>query len=228
MTTSDLAARIRLRADAAGLPVTDRVVAGLGAYYAELCRWNAAINLTALRLESEGTDDSIDKLLIEPLAGAAYLPEGTASLIDVGSGGGSPAIPLKLVRPDLAFCMVESRRKKAVFLRRVSRQLGLEGVSVEQAWLQDLSRRPELEHEFAVASLRAVRITEELVQSLAVLLKPNSPVLYFAAGGSSSWELAPFFSKVLDVPLLAATKSRLVVFRSANVSRETVQGSGSA
>jgi 16S rRNA (guanine527-N7)-methyltransferase len=167
-------------------------------------------------------------LLIEPIAAAAYVPEGAGSLIDVGSGGGSPAIPLKLVRPNLALCMVESRQKKAVFLRRVSRQLGLPRVSVEQAWLQDLSHRPELKHKFAVASLRAVRLTEELARSLAVLLKPNSPVLYFAAGGSSFGELAPFLRIVLDVPLLAATKSRLVVFRSATVSRETIQGSGSA
>ena len=68
-------------------------------------------------------DETFDRLLIEPLIASRYLPSTDCSVIDVGSGGGSPAIPLKLAMPGISLRMVESKTRKAAFLREAVRRL---------------------------------------------------------------------------------------------------------
>ena len=87
----ETAERLRDRARAHGIPVPLPIEARLVAYFDLLTRWNAKINLTALT----DTDAAIDRLLLEPLAAAPSLPS-QLDLLDLGSGGGSPAIPLAL------------------------------------------------------------------------------------------------------------------------------------
>ena len=84
-------------------------------YLELLWKWNRKINLTAI-LEPEM---AIDRLLLEPLAAAAHLPAG-GMLADLGSGGGSPAIPLALALSPSKLLMVESRSRKASFLREAA------------------------------------------------------------------------------------------------------------
>lgn len=217
MTSSELLDRIRQRAAAAGVSVPPSLAQTLAAYYAELDRWNRAINLTALPLEAPGTDESVDKLLIEPVAAATCLPQGPCAVLDVGSGGGSPAIPLKLVRPDIELWMVEVRQKKAVFLKQVSRQLGLSGVVIEQAWLDDLSRRLDVSHRFAAATVRAVRFDADLARALTLVLAPAGMVLYFSAGDVPPPAPESGLSYVKDVPLIAGTNSRLILLQRASI-----------
>jgi 16S rRNA (guanine527-N7)-methyltransferase len=83
-----------------------------------LFRWNRKINLTALT----GVDDAIDRLLLEPLIAARYLPSRPGRLIDLGSGGGSPGIPLALATGS-EVTLVESKARKAAFLREAIRTL---------------------------------------------------------------------------------------------------------
>ncbi len=64
--------------------------------------------------------------------------------MDVGSGGGSPAIPLKLAVPRLRLTMVEAKARKSAFLREAVRHLGLEQRSVETARYEELLARPDL------------------------------------------------------------------------------------
>src|SRR5688572_28163926 len=99
-----LAARLSERAAMAGLTLDDPLRPALLAYYEVLRRWNAKVNLTALT----DTDEAIDRLLLEPVAAARYLEQGSR-LIDLGSGGGSPAIPLALALRSPQLVMVESR-----------------------------------------------------------------------------------------------------------------------
>ena len=73
----------------------------LEAYFRLLAHWNAKINLTALPLDPP-TDETLDRLLVEPLAAARQIRRcAAASGSTSGSGGGSPAIPLKIARPAL-------------------------------------------------------------------------------------------------------------------------------
>ena len=98
MTSREFADRLHRRARKAGIPLPDGVSDRLEAYYRLLESWNAKINLTALDL-ANGPDSTIDRLLVEPLSAARYLPE-RARVIDVGSGGGSPGKPSR--RPAIA------------------------------------------------------------------------------------------------------------------------------
>ena len=76
------------------------------------------------------------------------MPAKASTAIDIGSGGGSPAIPLTLAAPRLHMRMVESKTRKAVFLREVIRTLGLGRAEVDTSRFEELLTRPEL-HEGA-------------------------------------------------------------------------------
>ena len=102
MANREFRDRLKRRAKAAGITIEAALAESLEAYYQLLTKWNARINLTAFRLTPAGEDDAIDRLLIEPVVAARYLPENAKTLLDAGSGGGSPAIPLKLAAPQLA------------------------------------------------------------------------------------------------------------------------------
>ena len=112
------------RASRAGIIVSHGVCEQLEAYFRLLTLWNQRINLTALPL-SPPTDETFDRLLIEPLAAARFAAEPPQAWFDLGSGGGSPAIPFKIAHPSARLTMVESKTKKAAFLREAIRVLGL-------------------------------------------------------------------------------------------------------
>src|SRR5262245_60756251 len=98
---------------------------GLTAYFELLRKWNRKIALTSLPVEDAG-DEAIDRLLIEPVVASKFLIQQRGSALDIGSGGGSPAIPLKLACPGLSLRMVESKTRKAAFLRETVRTLELD------------------------------------------------------------------------------------------------------
>ena len=127
MANREFRERLKRRAKAVDLSIDVALAEQLEGYYQLLAKWNAKINLTSFRLTSSGEDDAIDRLLIEPVVAARYVPESARTLLDVGSGGGSPAIPLKLANPKLQLRMVEIKTRKAVFLREAIRTLGLRG-----------------------------------------------------------------------------------------------------
>jgi 16S rRNA (guanine527-N7)-methyltransferase len=98
----DFSTRLIRRAARAGLALNDDLTERLAAFHALLSRWNQKINLTSLA----DPDESIDRLILEPLLAARHVPVTATRLMDVGSGGGSPAIPLKLALPHLQLTMV--------------------------------------------------------------------------------------------------------------------------
>jgi 16S rRNA (guanine527-N7)-methyltransferase len=123
---------IAARAVRAGVEVTDDQLSTLGGYIGLLTEWNRRLNLTALSLEPL-SDEAIDRLLIEPIIAARTIRQSDRRAIDIGSGGGSPAIPLKVMAPWIDMVLVESKVRKAAFLREAVRELGLAGVEVENA-----------------------------------------------------------------------------------------------
>src|SRR5712691_5594844 len=126
MTSGDFQAQLTKRAALAEIALFPKLAAQLEAYYRLLTRWNSSVNLTALPLNPL-TDQSIDRLLIEPVAAARFCSRDSPVWLDLGSGSGSPAIPLTLVKPAGWLTMVESRERKAAFLREAVRALRLEG-----------------------------------------------------------------------------------------------------
>ena len=186
MREERVAEAIIRRASLAGVGVSSPTAASLAAYLALLARWNRTINLTALEV-SPPSDVAIDRLIVEPLAAAALLRDADRSVVDIGSGGGSPAIPLKIVRPDLRFVLVEMKVRKSAFLREAIRHLSLRDIDVETTRVEELAGRDAMRERFDVATLRAVRADRGVSSAIHQLLGPGGRLLWF--GGAP--EIAP-------------------------------------
>lgn len=124
---SELSAQ-RLAEAIAGLPAVPPLAASayarMGAHWTLLQRWNRRANLTAVSEAGEAAA----LLYGDSLAACGVLPAGRC--VDVGSGGGFPGIPLAIARPDVSFCLLEPRRKRASFLRVAVQELDLANVRV--------------------------------------------------------------------------------------------------
>lgn len=180
MTGRAFQERLRKRAVKAGVTVHAELADKLQQYFDLLARWNAKINLTAFDLV-DPKDEALDRLLIEPLIAARLVAEGQRSVIDIGSGSGSPAIPFHLAAPATALTMVESKTRKAVFLREASRHLGLT-TTVESARFEALLTRPELHERFDVMTIRAVRVEPSTLVTLQAFLRRGGELFWFLGG----------------------------------------------
>jgi len=206
----DFRTRLAKRASKAGLFLTDDLSTRLIAYYELLSRWNRKINLTAL----DNADQAIDRLLLEPVVATKQFPAPDASVMDVGSGGGSPAIPMKLAMPASKLTMVEVKARKSAFLREAVRSLGLENTSVETSRYEELLARPELHEAFGVLSVRAVRVEIRTLFTLQAFVKPGGLIFLFRGpSGPDAPELVPPLRWVTTVPLVESLQSRLTVLQ---------------
>jgi 16S rRNA (guanine527-N7)-methyltransferase len=204
---SDLAVRLRARAAQEGLAIPNNLAKRLVAYFDLLQRWNRKINLTSLG----DSDEAIDRLLLEPWAAGQSLPRHS-TLADLGSGGGSPAIPLALALGAPRLLMVESRSRKAAFLREAAREVQLSTV-VETARFEDVSRQTPYIHGFDLVSIRAVRPDAETLSAAASLLKPGGRLGLFLGSkvGSADLPMPPDLTWRGTRPLLRSTESYLAV-----------------
>ena len=191
MASREFFERLSRRAKAADLSLDLELAEQLGTYYQILTKWNAKINLTAFRLTPEGDDAAIDRLLIEPVAAARYVPNNARTMLDAGSGGGSPAIPLKLASKNLSLRMVEVKTRKAVFLREAVRELGLRDAEVETARFEELLPRPELHEALDIVSIRAVRVETRTLNTLQAFLRPGGKIMLFRGASKSELEDSP-------------------------------------
>lgn len=163
------------RARLAGLVIPPPLHEKLLAYYELLTRWNRKINLTSL----SNPDEAVDRLLIEPLVASAVLPR-CVRLLDLGSGGGSPAIPLALALGAPSIVMVESRNRKATFLREAARVVGISAV-VEAVRFEELDARASYRGALDLVSVRAVRMDAAALDLTGRFLKPSGVIALFAS-----------------------------------------------
>ncbi len=162
------------RLAALGVTLDEKALGRLGDYLARLLAMNERMNLTAITDPAEAwTRHAFDALTLLPLL--ADLKPG-ARVVDVGSGGGVPAIPLAIARPDLKLTLIDATQKKAAFLTEVARALGLGNVTV-RAQRAELVGRAELRGVFDVATARAVGRIAMLAPLMAPLVKPGGRVL---------------------------------------------------
>jgi 16S rRNA (guanine527-N7)-methyltransferase len=187
---------VRRRCEAAGIGVSDELADGLAGYLTLLARWNRRINLTAFNLDVP-TDAAIDRLIVEAIAAARWVPAGPLRAVDIGSGGGSPAIPLKLARPALRLVLVEARTRKAAFLREAVRSLGLVDVRVEASRFEALCAADvELCGAVDLVTVRAVRADPVLWAAVVRVLKPSGLILWFADIGQITEKILTGFDVV--------------------------------
>ena len=207
MTTGEFQERLAFRAQAAGVTLTDPLGERLEVYFRLLERWNEKINLTALPL-STPTDESLDRLFIEPIAAAAHVPSSARSLIDIGSGGGSPAIPLALAAPHLHLRMVESRGRKSVFLKEAVRALQIDAV-VETARFEELLSNAANQGTNDLLSIRAVRVATDVLSLLQRFVRPEGQVFLFRSDEDSQMSLPSSLSLAATYRL--TSKGQLIV-----------------
>jgi 16S rRNA (guanine527-N7)-methyltransferase len=147
--------------ESAGLnALKSEVAAKFDVYLNLILRWNARINLTAVRTPQEIQTRHI----IESIACAQYLPTGIGSLLDFGSGAGFPGVPIALCRPEITVTLAESKNKKASFLAEAVRVLDINCVVLAQ-------RAESLTQEFDCVTLRAVDRMPEAVASASRLVR---------------------------------------------------------
>jgi 16S rRNA (guanine527-N7)-methyltransferase len=145
------------------LVLNDVQVEQIQQYTKTLWAWNDKVNLTAIR-------DPLEVLyrhFCESMFGSALLPVENCRLADVGSGGGFPGLPLKIIRPDLQLCLVESNVKKATFLAELIRELRLTDARVL------VSRYEELGEEIAPLDVVCSRALGDFPNFLAWAASPS-------------------------------------------------------
>lgn len=151
--------------------------------YAELLvNYNQRYNLTSILGERE----ILYKHFYDSLAGYAEF-YADADVIEIGSGGGFPSIPLKIVREDLRFTLVESTGKKCEFLKVCIEELGLKNVRVINSRAEELGKNPLFRGKFDACCARAVARMNTLVEYCLPLLKVGGA--FFAYKGEVSEEL---------------------------------------
>jgi len=182
VTTRQLADRIGARARLAGAPLGSRELEQLAEYYQMLERWNRKFNLTSLSLLG-APDVTLDRLLMEPLVAARTVADEPLDWADFGTGGGSPALPLKILRPQARLTMVEARERKSAFLREVVVRLRIAGAVVVTARIEEL---PAIAGEqiFDMITVRGVRLDAPTLGVAASLLKARGQLLVFRSAGT--------------------------------------------
>lgn len=143
---------LKEQAEAESFLLTQAHLEQLQEYATLLLEWNQRMNLTAITSPEEiAVKHFVDSLMLLRFAN----PVEGARLIDVGTGAGFPALPVKTVRPDLKVTLLDSLQKRITFLSAVSEALG-QGNDCIHARAEDGGRKPELRERFDLATARAV------------------------------------------------------------------------
>lgn len=144
---------------------------------------NKIHNLTAIR----DVPGMITKHIADSLTIAPHIPQG-ASLIDVGTGGGFPTLPLAVARPDLHITAIDSTGKKIAHVQSTAQKFNLSNVTAMTARAEDLAQTEYREH-FDVATARAVSELRILCEITLPFVKIGG-ILIAMKGASGKKELA--------------------------------------
>jgi 16S rRNA (guanine527-N7)-methyltransferase len=199
--------RLKAGVAALGLDLPEGAEAKLLAYLALLDKWNRVYNLTAVR----DTERMVSHHLLDSLAAVPFF-QGQ-SVLDVGSGGGLPGIPLAIARPESQVTLIDSIAKKTAFLLQAKAELGLANLNVVTGRVEDY--RPAAG--FDVVTSRAFSDLKEFVTLTRHLLEPSGRWLAMK-GLMPHEEIAslPGWARVsahhtLAVPALGAARHLIVL-----------------
>ncbi len=147
------------------IEIDESAAASFSTHALELVKWSRKINLTSI---TQPRDIAV-KHFLDSLAPAQFIPEN-ARMLDIGSGGGFPGIPLKILKPSLSVLLIDGVRKKANFLKQLLRTLKLERIEAHQVRAEKLLEDPLFLNSFDVVISRAL-------SSLALFVELAMPLL---------------------------------------------------
>jgi len=203
----------------------------ISTYIDILIRWNARINLTAVR----DPEDIVTRHFGESLFAARHLfprdaDVGTAALgcpaerssaaltvADIGSGAGFPGLPIKLWSPHISLTLIESNHKKAAFLREVTRALTLTDVNIQNKRAETLTGNT-----FDVVTLRAVERFESIIAIAAALVAPAGrlALLLGASQQDQVHSTLPYFTWSEAVPV-PSSRARILLMGHRHLGSST-------
>lgn len=135
------------------LDLSDEQKSKFSIYKELLKEWNEKINITAIT-----EDDEVDiKHFLDSLTPLVTgLFQGNKKIIDIGTGGGFPGLPLKIMNEDLQVSLLDSLNKRIIFLQEVIDQLGLKTIEAIHGRAEEFSIRPEYREKYDICISRAV------------------------------------------------------------------------
>ena len=200
----------------------------ISTYIDILMRWNARINLTAIRNEEEIVTRHFGESLfaarhlfplypvtssvppvVKDVDSAFARPE--ARVADLGSGAGFPGLPIKIWAPNIALTLIESNQKKSTFLREISRALTLTNINIQTARAETLPPSS-----FDVVTLRAVERQAEVLPVAAALLVPSGRLALLIASSQLDQLHSTLPTLTWQPPIpVPESRSRLLLIGSA-------------
>lgn len=150
-----------------GFDLTEKQLNCFEKYYELLIYYNEKFNITAITER----DEVVKKHFLDSILGVDKICGKTH--IDIGSGGGFPAIPIKIMKEDINLTLLEATGKKCEFLKTVVKELGLENVTVVNDRAETLSKNPSFRESFDVCTARAVARLNTLCEYCMPFVKVN-------------------------------------------------------
>lgn len=210
------------------LQLDEQKVDKFNRYYELLVEYNERFNLTAI----VNKDEVIVKHFVDSLLGAKYFIKG--KLIDIGSGAGFPAIPLKIFNDDLDVTLVEATGKKCTFLNAVIKELGLKNIKVVNDRAEILGKNPDFREKFDFCSARAVARLNTLAEYCMPFVKVDGYFIPYKGDVTEELEdgkravklLGGKIEKVDEFLLEDAKRSIVLVKKVSNTQNIYPRGNG--
>ncbi len=155
-----------------GIRITPPEADRMADHAIELMRWNKKINLTAIT----NPHDIAVKHFIDSITVVSQIPE-KASVLDIGTGGGFPGIPIKVMRPNAYITLVDSSRKKVSFLKNVIRRLQLKAIEAHHCRIELCTPAIHFQRPFDVIVCRALAPLEQFIHIALPFLSENGVII---------------------------------------------------
>ncbi|MDQ6713169.1 MAG: 16S rRNA (guanine(527)-N(7))-methyltransferase RsmG [Candidatus Dormibacteraeota bacterium] len=183
-----------------------------------LLEWNRTVNLTGAR-----TPEEVEALIEDATVLVEASWKHISTVIDIGSGGGLPAIPLAVAMPEVQFTLLEANARKCAFLEHVAGTLGLTNVAVAPGRAEELGHQPALREQFDRAISRAAARPEVLLELALPFVRTGGdlvaqvsrfdplvlePAARLLGGGAPRLEHPAGGHALMVVPKLAPTPAR--------------------
>jgi 16S rRNA (guanine527-N7)-methyltransferase len=203
-------------AAAVGVPLGKAELDLFSLYHRELLLWNRRINLVSEQTSRE----IVIRHFVDSLTPAPWIERPDGLLIDLGSGGGFPGIPLRIALPGLQLTLVESSRKKTSFLAHIIRTLRLDNVTIIRERVEALIGEPACTGSFDTLLSRAAFKLPELLRMASFFLKPGG--LLIAMKGPDPREEMDEAERVLITAGMIRADSRDICLPGTNLSRKII------
>jgi 16S rRNA (guanine527-N7)-methyltransferase len=209
---------LRQGADEIGISLSSEQLEKFAIYASELCKWNCKINLTSINSpQGIAVKHFLDSLTISKYVAL------TGNLLDTGSGGGFPGIPLKILFPEIEVVSVDAVEKKINFQRHIVRTLGLQGFTPLHARVENLL--PGYNGYFNIIVSRAFANIPEFVKHSLPLLAVNGVIVAMKGsdgekeGEAAAEELDKMGAEVssiyeFELPIIKDQRTLVIIRRS--------------